>query len=250
MTLRQAIHALVWLKRHLTGALNIPFAPSIACFIQPGEIAVDIGAHGGTWTRPLSALVGQEGHVYAFEALPYYAEVLSLLVNFLKLKNVTVVSKAVSDHDGTVSLTWKSSNGEKLTGLTHISVSGEAHENQISVQATTLDAFLTASHLQSRIAFIKCDVEGAEYAVMRGAKNALKKNRPVIYLEIVTHFCQRYGYKPSDLFRNIIDQEYVAYAYADDRFAAINQQDDFCGDVLFVPIELRHKLSPSADTQT
>ena len=91
---KQFLHSLVWTKRHLTGQYDVSEISVVARFIRPDEICLDIGAHAGSWTRPLSKLV-ERGHVYAIEALPYYAKVLKLTVALLRLKNVSVINRAV-----------------------------------------------------------------------------------------------------------------------------------------------------------
>jgi FkbM family methyltransferase len=46
---------------------------------------------------------------------------------------------------------------------------------------------------------IKIDVEGYEYFVVQGACNTIRKNRPIVQVEIVENNYKRYNYKPQDL---------------------------------------------------
>lgn len=235
--MKQFLHALVWVKRHLTRQYDIGEIPIVARFIRPDEICLDIGAHAGSWTRPLSKLV-EKGHVYAFEALPYYAKVLKLTVRLLRLKNVSVVNQAVCDHSNPVSLIWRDSNGKRLTGLTHVAVLAEDTKDAITVNSTTLDAFLTSHNFRSRVAFVKADVEGGELIIVHGAVKMIEKFRPIFYLEVESDHCRRYGYKPSDLFDFFERSKYDAYTISgSDLFITDKRVYSGRGDVLFVPTE-------------
>ena len=50
-----------------------------------------------------------------------------------------------------------------------------------------------------RIALIKCDVEGFELAVLRGATSVLHTDQPMILCEIETRHTARYGHHPDDV---------------------------------------------------
>lgn len=56
---------------------------------------------------------------------------------------------------------------------------------------------------------IKIDVEGAEYLVLQGAEDTIKKNRPSVQLEIVPKQCELFGYTPQDLFDFFKNLDYV-----------------------------------------
>src|SRR4051812_25321597 len=68
--------------------------------IEPGSVAVDLGANIGVYTKVLSELVGAEGRVLSVEPIPQTFAVLSRNVRSLGLKNVICVNVAVSDVNG------------------------------------------------------------------------------------------------------------------------------------------------------
>lgn len=237
MMVKKALHALIWTKRHLTGQYDVSEISVVARFIRPDEICLDIGAHAGSWTRPLSKLV-ERGHVYAIEALPYYAKVLKLTVMLLRLKNVSVINRAVTDHSNSVALIWRDGNGKRLTGLTHVASLADDTKDAITINSTTVDAFITSQNVRLPVAFVKCDIEGAEFMVLRGALKMIEKFRPVFYLEVESAHCRRYGYKPADLFDFFDLQKYSAYTISDSNlFITDKRVYSGQGDVLFVPTE-------------
>ena len=235
--IKHFLHSVVWTKRHLTGQYDVGEIAIVARFLGPDEICLDIGAHAGSWTRPLSKLV-ERGHVYAFEALPYYAKVLKFTVTLLRLKNVTVFNYAVIDHNNPVTLIWRDNNGKSLTGLTHVAGLLEDTKDAITVNSATVDAFIASQNIKSPVAFVKCDVEGAELMVVRGAVNMIKKFRPIFYLEVESHICRRYGYKAENLFDFFGLQKYDAYTISGSDLSIVDKRVySGQGDVLFVPTE-------------
>ena len=51
------------------------------------------------------------------------------------------------------------------------------------IKAKTLDEYCCSNNLSPD--FIKCDVEGAELLVFKGAKNTLINNKPIVFSEIL-----------------------------------------------------------------
>jgi FkbM family methyltransferase len=50
-----------------------------------------------------------------------------------------------------------------------------------------------------RIDFIKCDVEGAEYLVLKGAENTIRKHKPIIMVELVDKWMKCFNYSIKDV---------------------------------------------------
>ena len=194
------LHAGLWRWRHWRGRYLAEEAAAVSPYVGPGDICVDIGAHAGSWTKPLARMV-PAGQVLAFEALPHNALALQRLMQLLLIPNVSVINAAVSDKAGTVEIAWRTKAGRKLTGNTHLATKDESGEVEcVSVPAITLDAWGAQLPPTARVSFVKIDVEGAELLVLRGARGFLQKHRPVIFMEIVADCCARYGYTPADLF--------------------------------------------------
>lgn len=104
--MRKYLHALVLVQRFLRGQLAVPEIGLVSRFIEANAVCFDVGAHGGAWSRSLSRLAPR-GHVYGFEASPYYMSVLKLLKPLMFLSNVDFIGKAVSDREGVLDLVWK-----------------------------------------------------------------------------------------------------------------------------------------------
>ena len=70
--------------------------------LRPGDVVFDVGANVGRYTGVAADVVGQAGHVYAFE--PGSDNVSTLRTQFAAASHVTVIAAAVGDSSGTASL--------------------------------------------------------------------------------------------------------------------------------------------------
>lgn len=232
---KQQIHSLLWWYRLVSGSTRPKELPHLTSLLSPNDLAFDVGAHAGAWAYPLSRLMRR---VYAFEALPYYAQVLTSALKLAGAGNVTVVNNAVSNRPGTVSMVWRAPSGARLTGLTHVASSGEAVENTVAVESIALDDFIRARDLaEERVGLIKCDVEGYECNVIEGAAQAIRKWRPVVFAEVQNSTLCRYGKSSSDLIKLMESFAYAATGFLRDGSQRPVDTVSYTGegDILFCP---------------
>jgi FkbM family methyltransferase len=199
------------------------------------DIALDVGAHAGAWAYPLSRRMS---YVYAFEALPYYAQVLTAALKTAGARNVTVVNNAVSNLAEDVSMVWREPSGARLTGLTHVASQGEGAQDTVSVRAVRLDDFVKEQGIASmRIGLIKCDVEGYEFKVIEGACDTICKWRPIVFAEVQDSTLCRYGKKSADLIQLMTAFGYGATAFLRDGSTKPVDASTYPGegDILFCP---------------
>jgi FkbM family methyltransferase len=140
--------------------------------VQPGAVVYDIGANVGYFSLLASALAGPEGRVFAFEPLPRNIRYLRQHIQINHLENVDVIEAAVSDRSGVAYFDLGASSA-----MGHLAPQGE-----LEVQMEPLDALLAEGKLEPP-SVMKIDVEGAEYAVLSGAKELLKNHRPLLFLD-------------------------------------------------------------------
>jgi len=145
----------------------------------PGMTFYDIGANIGFFSLLAARLVGKAGRVVAFEADPEIAARLREHVARNEFDRITVEEKAVWSEAKTVFFARTDPTTSPDRGLGHVvsSSGGDA----IRVSAESLDDY---TWTQAPPDFLKCDVEGAEVEVFRGAQRLLKKKRPGIICEV------------------------------------------------------------------
>jgi len=152
---------------------------------RPGSAVLDIGANIGVYTKFTSAFVGNEGRVYSVEPIPVTCDVLRSNVRKLRLENVEVINAAVSDTNGTVTMEVPcySSGVENFYEAHIVSGNETTHDGlrHATVDSRTLDTLFGD---QEEISLIKCDVEGHELSVIRGAAEIIESTSPAWLIEI------------------------------------------------------------------
>lgn len=237
LDLRKTAHALKWACDHRTGRMSVAEAKFILPCLGPADVSFDVGAHGGAWCALLSK-ASPLGRIFAFEALPYYAEVLTLTSKLCGWKSVEIINRAVGDDAKPVSLMWKDSSGERLTGRTHVSGIGDHDGATVAVGGVSLDGFRESRRIE-HVRFIKIDVEGFELPVLRGAVKTVEECRPLFWCELWAEYTQRYGYTPADVFQFFLDRGYRTFIIDVDRGLIETDVAAYPGqrDILAVPAE-------------
>jgi FkbM family methyltransferase len=161
---------------------------------KQGDVVVDVGAHIGRYTIISSKRVGPHGKVIAIEAHPGNFEMLNRNIQLNKLTNAIALKYAIHSKLTNIKLyTYReesSSTGHNSIMFNHLSI--KYKEKFVEVNANTLDHVLQLNGIRE-VNWIKIDVEGAEFELLKGATNILSKSKDISLL-IEVHF-QEY-YKP------------------------------------------------------
>ena len=150
--------------------------------------SVDVGVYRGIYTYQLSKI---SKHVHAFEPNPLLFSYLNKNLKQLA-KNITLYENALSNASVTTDLkipkrfnTINKKNYEEMYKLGSATI----HEKNLlnnedfvtfKIRTRKLDDILT----NNNIGFIKIDVEGHEENVLNGAIEIIKRDKPVLLVEI------------------------------------------------------------------
>ncbi len=159
--------------------------------VNEGDTVIDIGAHIGEYTLLGAKLVGTKGFVIAVE--PAYDTMKSLKENIIlnDFKNCLVLEKAVGEKVETRSL-YKVSE-EDVYGYLDPYVENKKLMKKSEIEVTTVDHIILSKNL-NLVNLLKIDVEGFEYEVLLGCKDALNKNKiKKIIIEIHSGFLKSKG---------------------------------------------------------
>jgi FkbM family methyltransferase len=156
---------------------------------KKGDTVIDIGAAFGLYTITSSKRVGANGKVIAIEAHPDSFEMLNRNIKLNGLNNVTTLNYAVYSKETKVKIY------SNYTIMSERIREEQVKEKFVEVNADTLDSILQQNGIrQEQINWIKIDVEGAEFEVLKGAHNTLSNSKDIaLYIEI--HGGQR-NYQP------------------------------------------------------
>lgn len=178
---------------------------------RAGDLVIDIGAHVGWYTHILSFLVGEHGAVYTIEPIPESFNLLAAVIERLQLRNVQLMNCAISSEDGSALMEVplhesgvENSYRARLVDNSRTCVRLKRHE----VGLRSLDSIL--SNFSRDPTFIKCDVEGHELSVVKGASQTIRKCGPAWLIE-VTGDPDEKGSSADKVFGLLREELYQAY---------------------------------------
>ena len=160
--------------------------------IERNSNCIDVGCHKGEIMDGILRLAPEGSH-YGFEPIPS-------LYQRLKNKYVsraTIYPYALSDKSGSSSFQYVK-NAPAYSGLQKRQYEVENPDiEEINVELRPLDEVIPED---TKIDFVKIDVEGGEFAVLKGGQKLLSKNKPTIIFECGMGASDYYGTKPCALF--------------------------------------------------
>lgn len=155
--------------------------------VRPGETVLDVGANIGHHTVALSRLVGTQGRVLAFEPQPYVYRVLQANLALNGCSNTDAFRLALGDSEGTAFMApLDYAQGAWNVGGLGLSDTGRDPPGgtRTAVQVRRLDDLLG----DAPVHFIKCDAEGFDLEVLKGAQRMLARCKPIILVEVAPLF--------------------------------------------------------------
>lgn len=140
--------------------------------LGPTDVALDIGANLGWYSVLLNRLSEGGARIYAFEPDPQTFKLLRTNLTANQALRVNPFNFALGEAPGSAQLRrYKDSNNGR-----HSLIPGDDIAGSVTVPLDTLAHFWEAQGLgASRIAFMKVDVEGFEYFVLKGAGELLRR---------------------------------------------------------------------------
>jgi len=214
-----------------------PEVKALSMLINPGNYCFDVGGAYGRYAFPLSGMVGPQGRIYSFEPGSYSYKVISFVKFFFGLKNVVLVKKAVSDKPGSIELCLPPKRSGKL-GASLAYIHPEKKEDSFceTVDRTTLDDFAKQENVQ-RLNLIKCDTEGSELLVFRGARELIERFKPIILTEIDANNLARFKHKPSDVLDFFRRWKYRPMVWDAETFVPVRAAEK-PGNYFFIPAHI------------
>jgi len=166
-------------------------------FLEPGMTVLDIGAHHGFYSLLASVKVGGTGRVIAFEPSPRERGKLLRNLALNGYSNVQVEDCALAEAPGQQELITVGGINTGCNSLRRPNVKEPL--TPVAVRVETLDGYL-AQHPLPPVDFIKLDAEGAELAILTGARALLESRpRPVIQCELEEIRTRPWGYHPREV---------------------------------------------------
>jgi FkbM family methyltransferase len=161
----------------------------LAPYVEPGTLALDVGASLGLWSLPLARAARAGGaRLWCFEPNPENLPWLEANLAANGLAGVTEVhAVALGSRPGTARLGYREHGGGNGALL---DLAGVA---TVEVAVRRLDDV----ELPGRVSFVKMDVEGFELEVLRGARALIARDRPAIFGEFSPDWLAMRGEDPA-----------------------------------------------------
>ncbi len=165
--------------------------------LAPGDVVLDLGANAGLYTLMASRLVGERGHVYAFEPGARAVALLRRNIELNRLTNVTVINAAVSNETGQAE--FGEASDTAMSSLARIGRDAQEIQGWNTVRTVRLDDAIAEYGIRTPT-FIKMDVEGAEKLALDGGPRTLADAPALtILFEAFDENARAFGYTVRDL---------------------------------------------------
>ena len=146
--------------------------------VAGGDWAIDVGANVGFYTKRLAELVGPEGRVLAFEPVPETFVLLANNIESCRLSNVTLFNAAVSETTNLLGMRVPEYKGTGLRNFYQAHLSS-ARDGQFRVLTLCIDSL----QIPKAVRLVKIDAEGHELSVLKGMRNTLERDHPILIVE-------------------------------------------------------------------
>jgi FkbM family methyltransferase len=199
--------------------------------LRPGMIVYDVGSHFGYFSMLASELVGENGHIYAFEPTANTFGVLS--ENAARRENITCNNIAAFRETCEITFHDQGLDDSSLNFIVseEQAVDSDCGGQLITVPAVKLDEF-AEQHVYPD--FLKIDAEGAEGPILEGMTEIIERSHPGISLEMGDQVCQKTGNKPCrENVEFLMDHGYEVFDYRNCRAERHETMSNYSYDNLF-----------------
>ena len=169
---------------------------------------IDIGANIGSVSLVMAKMF-ENSRIYAIEPTDYAFNKLSNNLKLNKdLQNRVNLRQKFITNEKKPNMVWSSWNLQQKNNKhhKHLGTLKEIKEDSY----LKLNEFVNIENIK-HIDFIKLDVDGYELDVLKSGEDFLKKNKPVIFIEIAPYLYPEFGYKCNELINFIQKLNYNFY---------------------------------------
>lgn len=220
-----------------TGEYDREALASITQFLCPDAVVLDIGANIGFYSIALgNRLRSLGGKVYAFEPVPGNYRRLVRLIKRNDLDGVVVpVNIALGDAEGSIDLKMDSTHGAS-SGNAVALCGGVEGQATATARVTRLDTVVEELGIET-CHFIKMDIEGGEFAFLKGGLSFIRRTCPVIFTELNAYRMRQFGWTFEDLADLLRPLGYRIYRHTRGRYLPATQAGSDLENVFLISEE-------------
>ncbi|MDB9431947.1 FkbM family methyltransferase [Microcystis aeruginosa] len=181
----------------------------------------DIGANIGWYSLSIAKRFNQ-AKIWSFEPVKstfdYFQKNLDLN---LEIKNITLYNFGFSNQNETLKF-YVQPEASVSASLVNITESETIKE--ITCEVKRLDEFIDENPV--KIDFIKCDVEGAELLVYQGGLETIKRDKPIIFTEMLRKWSAKFNYHPNQIIDLMAEIGYDCFTVCGQKLSQFSIMDD------------------------
>jgi FkbM family methyltransferase len=163
------------------GAFELEVQEALFPWLRPGDNVIDAGANIGCHACPMAIRVAPHGRVLAIEPVGRLADRLEANCRLNSIDNIVVSRLAVSSEAGWRPLVVPHAVANNQ-GNASFHREPSSSSDIVEVETTTIDVLVAEVGL-SDLRLIKTDLEGEDFAALVGARETLKRWRPMLAFE-------------------------------------------------------------------
>jgi FkbM family methyltransferase len=195
--------------------------------IEDDFVFFDIGANIGWYSINL-ALAHRFVQIHSFEPIPTTYKYLERNLKLNHLSNVITYNFGFSDRSGEFDFYFYNEGSGNASSA---NLSNREDVQVCKCQVRTLDEFTAEKN--TKVDFIKCDVEGAEFLVYKGGLETIKRDQPIVFSEILRKWSAKFDYDPNEIFSLFSELGYQAFTAKDKGLQEFFQMDELTLDTNF-----------------
>ncbi len=185
----------------------------LSLFIQEGDTFVDVGANQGAYSLIASKYIGESGLVVSIEPYPRFARNIGKSLALGKKCRFEVHQMAVGDSDSIVDLIVpRSYSGTAGIYPEH---SGLEKHTKVKVPLRRFDESIGWKNFPGSV-FVKLDIEGSEFAFLKGAEEMIRAMNPLLLMELNPSSLKASKTDMKELMGLLMDFGYTHYRYSND----------------------------------
>jgi len=143
---------------------------------------VQAGAYFGDFLPGIAKHISNKAQVWTFEPSSEYFRCAEITILINNLSNVNLFQVGLGEEKAEVQLQIETEDGRRLGGASRIINSKKGKFVPITIE--TLDSMIPEDR---NISIIQLDLEGFEIPALKGAINTIKRCKPILILEILSH---------------------------------------------------------------
>lgn len=188
--------------------------------VEEGDTIFDIGANIGWYSLNLAKNI-KNTEVLSFEPIPKTFDYLKINIGLNQINNIKTFNFGFSNEEKEIEFYYykEGSGNASLANLSNMEGT-----QKIKCAVKKLDAFVSVNNCS--VDFLKCDVEGAELLVFKGGIETIKRDKPIIFTEMLRKWSDKFNYHPNEIIELLTSEGYRCFTAEDEHLVEFYNMDD------------------------